>query len=444
MDDSNNSMSTTRRCIVAVLCGRISLFLVMTVYALFGAVLFRTIEGGDDHDAPVDFQKNREECLKELWLITERLNVLYEKNWTKLVTEQLRRFERAVVESKRLTDPLNVDSPHWNFGEALLYSVTILTTVGYGKLTPKTALGKLATIMYAVIGVPLMLVLLSAFGSLLASGARKSYSKLCCQTNDSLVKNPSVGYHKAPSSPSTKHYCKSHEDTASIQTTSIHNTPNHVNFRPNHHTQYIDQSDIPKRSLLATVRTNNTRGRSVRQTLADNTNSVCPAHAHHGVQIRNSSIIGIAVTSDLEEADDTDENDHVVCTHDTPSRIPLILRSQDNDTTASGLQPSPSVPALLVLAIFVAYVCAGAFAFSSTTSGSFIDAIYFCFIALSTIGIGDNLPQTSDFYTQIQLLACCVYIFVGLVVVAMCFSLVQEEVAFKCRQIANNLGIMKN
>lgn len=125
--------------------------------------------------------------------------------------------------------------------------------------------------------------------------------------------------------------------------------------------------------------------------------------------------------------------------------MPLIWRTPEHErVSAPSLPSSPSVPALLVLVIFVTYICAGAFAFSTTSSRSFLDAIYFCFIALSTIGIGDSLPQTTDFHAQMHLLACCVYIFIGLIVVAMCFSLVQEEVMFKCRQIANALGLIKN
>ncbi|XP_023017150.2 uncharacterized protein, partial [Leptinotarsa decemlineata] len=387
-------------------------------------------------------------------IFSERLNVLYEKNWTRLVTEQLKRFERAVVESGKSEDSIHSAGPRWTFGGALLYSVTLLTTVGYGKLSPKTALGKIVAMIYAIIGVPLMLILLSALGNLLASGARKGYSKMCCHSEDNMIKDTAVGYHKAPSSPSGKFYCKSHEDSASIQITSSNNTPNHVNCKLNHHPPYIDHQEVPKRAILATVRSTHTRGRCrqgpVRQTLADTSMSMCPTHSNHGTPMRNSlnsSIVGIT-SSDLEDADDTDENEHVVCTtHDTPSRIPLIWRPPEpNMRTSTPILavPSPSVPAFLVVTIFFSYVCLGAFAFSSSSGWSFLDSIYFCFIAISTIGVGDRLPQSPEYHNQIQLFACCVYLFLGLVVVAMCFSLVQEEVTVRCRQIANNVGLVKD
>ncbi|CAH0564917.1 unnamed protein product, partial [Brassicogethes aeneus] len=384
----------------------------------------------------------------------ERLNVLYEKNWTRLVTEQLKRFERVVAESGKDGATGN-SANHWTFGGALLYSLTLLTTVGNSRLTPRTAVGKIVAIIYAIIGVPLMLILLSALGSMLASGARRGYSKLCCKQNGNnnkqKARSPTVGYHKAPSSPSGKNYCKNHEDSASIQLASSHGTPNHVNCKPP--AQFLDHQEVPKRAILATVRSGHARGRCrqgvVRQILTDP--PLCPTHSHHGTPVKNSIIIGMSST-DIEDADDNDENEHVLCLHDTPSRVPLIYRAQENNTrpatpspAASNPQPNtPTVPAVLVLLFFVSYVAMGAAAFVSTSGWSFLDATYFCFIALSTIGIGDKLPHGADVHAQLQLLACCAYIFLGLVVVAMCFSLIHEELSLKCRQFAQSIGLWRN
>lgn len=164
-------------------------------------------------------------------MFAERLNVLYEKNWTKLVTEQLKKFEKSVVESAKQDDSLNIDSSKWTFGGSLLYTVTLLTTVGkppttntlhciysiffhaegYGKLSPKTTVGKIVAILYATVGVPLMLILLSELGSVLALGVRRGYSKLCCHKNQEGYSCPTVGYHKAPTTPTKNFYQKTVE-----------------------------------------------------------------------------------------------------------------------------------------------------------------------------------------------------------------------------------------
>lgn len=45
--------------------------------------------------------------------------------------------------------------------DALYFSVTTLTTVGYGDFSPKTAAGKLFTVAYVLVGVGLLLAFLS-------------------------------------------------------------------------------------------------------------------------------------------------------------------------------------------------------------------------------------------------------------------------------------------
>lgn len=65
-------------------------------------------------------------------LFTERLNVLYERNWTMLVHEQLRRFESSIIKATKggLSEAMGERLPRWTFTEALLYSITLITTIG--------------------------------------------------------------------------------------------------------------------------------------------------------------------------------------------------------------------------------------------------------------------------------------------------------------------------
>ena len=50
---------------------------------------------------------------------------------------------------------------------------------GYGNLTTKTPLGKIATMLYALIGIPLMYLYMANIGGILASSFKYLYSKLC-------------------------------------------------------------------------------------------------------------------------------------------------------------------------------------------------------------------------------------------------------------------------
>lgn len=75
-------------------------------------------------------------CLFYLYF-AERLNVLYERNWTMLVHEQLRRFEGSIIKATKggLSEAMGERLPRWTFTEALLYSITLITTIGNFKLS---------------------------------------------------------------------------------------------------------------------------------------------------------------------------------------------------------------------------------------------------------------------------------------------------------------------
>ena len=49
----------------------------------------------------------------------------------------------------------------WTYLEAVYFSTVTLTTVGYGDITPKTDLGRIVTIFYAIFGIGIVLYGLS-------------------------------------------------------------------------------------------------------------------------------------------------------------------------------------------------------------------------------------------------------------------------------------------
>jgi hypothetical protein len=56
----------------------------------------------------------------------------------------------------------------------------IVLVSGYGHITPKTNWGRLVTILYALVGIPLTLLTVSNLGSIMATAFRFLYKNVCC------------------------------------------------------------------------------------------------------------------------------------------------------------------------------------------------------------------------------------------------------------------------
>lgn len=121
-----------------------------------------------------------------------------------------------------------------------------------------------------------------------------------------------------------------------------------------------------------------------------------------------------------------------------------------NDDISLGLdkEKKERVPIWLVSCLVIGYIILGAFMFSIWEEWGPIEGAYFCFITLTTIGFGDMVPGSAKFSYhkdgQTKFIICCVYMMVGLSLIAMSFNLVQEEIVIKCRSIGRRLGIMPN
>lgn len=104
------------------------------------------------------------------------------------------------------------------------------------------------------------------------------------------------------------------------------------------------------------------------------------------------------------------------------------------------------VPISLVFCLIFGYISLGGFMFARWEGWHLIEGTYFCFTTLTTIGFGDLLPGSAKFsrneLDQIKFVICCVYMLVGLSLIAMSFNLVQEEIVIKFRRLGRRLGIL--
>lgn len=98
------------------------------------------------------------------------------------------------------------------------------------------------------------------------------------------------------------------------------------------------------------------------------------------------------------------------------------------------------VPIVLSLLLIVLYIALGTFVFHTTEKWTFVDGCYFSFSSLATIGFGNLKPglyasTLSAKAEDIAVGVCCIYILVGIVVVAMCFNLIQEDMSSVLRSV---------
>ncbi|CAF1062985.1 unnamed protein product [Rotaria sordida] len=178
----------------AFMFSRVGLFFVMIGYVALGGILFQALEAGNEHNMRhiMDLELNK--TLDKLWQETLRVNPFPEKdkkgNFSLNATGELEQFEATVKRQvEKGFDGRTTNSEHdWNFFGAVLYAVTLVSTIGYGHITTKTTQGKIATILYSAFGVPLMMLFVANIGSTMAKLFAFVFSRItmifCCRMSN--------------------------------------------------------------------------------------------------------------------------------------------------------------------------------------------------------------------------------------------------------------------
>ena len=84
----------------------------------------------------------------------------------------------------------------------------------------------------------------------------------------------------------------------------------------------------------------------------------------------------------------------------------------------------------------------GAFLFAQWESWHVLDGAYFCFITFTTIGFGDLVPGKGTVTESKagKAAMCALFLLFGMIVMAMSFKLMQDEIAAKLRQLTRHFG----
>ncbi|XP_078611435.1 uncharacterized protein LOC144881678 [Branchiostoma floridae x Branchiostoma japonicum] len=103
-----------------------------------------------------------------------KINFLRNKSGS-IDMEDLDAFVEEVLQSvgvKTAIPPANFTAKPWPFYEALFVCGTMVTTIGYGHITPKTVGGQIFCAVYALFGIPVTLFMLTGIGEKLSNVSR--------------------------------------------------------------------------------------------------------------------------------------------------------------------------------------------------------------------------------------------------------------------------------
>lgn len=206
-------------------------------------------------------------------------------------------IKQILIEAKRFKydGSLNNWDWEWTSARALLFTISVMTTVGYGDVVPTTISGFFFLIGFALLGIALMMLFLAKCGSALAKSVRYLYRY--------DVRGLSFSSLPCPRSQSCSRCC----------------------CRPCRAAR--KESETPARFMR----------RRLHNRLID-------------------EVVG-----------------------------------QETWMPTSNL----AVPPVLSIGLLFSYVIMGAFIFSSWEGWTFVDSVYFVFVTLTTIGIGDFVPKKS-------------------------------------------------
>ncbi|GBN49496.1 hypothetical protein AVEN_93945-1 [Araneus ventricosus] len=161
----------------------ILLCLVTVSYLIGGTWLFLYLEEMEEVSYIKEFSKLKNDTA--ILLATELRQVkAHEAIWSQYVFKHLDIFEDALLKSTGLgywRQDIAVGKKRWAYPNTMFYSLSLMTTTGYGSMTPRSKWGRTATVCYSLFGIPLMIFWLICMGHIFAFCWSWMFDIICCR-----------------------------------------------------------------------------------------------------------------------------------------------------------------------------------------------------------------------------------------------------------------------
>ncbi|XP_046383677.1 potassium channel subfamily K member 18 isoform X5 [Ischnura elegans] len=403
----------------------IFLLTVVMLYSVLGAAIFVAVEGPHEDRQREDIFRERKAFLHKIRDLSRGVapdatmisggrggpsvgesvppvSAAYpdDEQWEVEATASLRAFEEQLYASYTL-GVKDTEKKVWGFWNAVFFCGTVFTTIGYGHIAPATTTGRAITIVYAIIGIPMFLILLADFGKLFTRGIKFLWA---------FIRRL---YYTGS--------CRKVRTTAPVQEVmkGVQLVYDFATFR--RPSQVIDGNgaagDMGQPQNNTMERTNS-RSQSLGATLA----------SPEGSASQGSMAVGTVSVASL-----TPDSVKV-------GRVSSVYVPAGNDPGT----PAPSqfevddefnLPISVAIFILLLYIFFGATIYYSWEDWGFFESFYFVFISMSTIGFGDYVPQH-----PMYMMASIIYLVFGLALTSMCINVVQEKLSDSFRQASVKLG----
>ncbi|XP_008838417.1 potassium channel subfamily K member 17 [Nannospalax galili] len=142
------------------------LLLAYLAYLMLGACVFWALEGRAAQSHSRSLQREKWELLK---------------NFTCLDDPALDRLIRGIIQAYKDGVHFLSNTPsmgRWEFTGSFFFSVSTITTIGYGNLSPQTMAARLFCIFFVLVGIPLNLLVLNRLSHLMQRGVRRCAHRL--------------------------------------------------------------------------------------------------------------------------------------------------------------------------------------------------------------------------------------------------------------------------
>uniref|UniRef100_A0A8C0RF98 Potassium two pore domain channel subfamily K member 17 n=1 Tax=Canis lupus familiaris TaxID=9615 RepID=A0A8C0RF98_CANLF len=146
--------------------GTLLLLLAYLAYLALGAGVFWVLESPAARDSSARFQRDK-------WALL--------RNFTCLDGPALDSLIRGIIQAYQSGDIVlgnTTSMGRWEFVGSFFFSVSTVTTIGYGNLSPRTMAARLFCIFFALVGIPLNLVVLNRLGHLMQQGMHRCARRL--------------------------------------------------------------------------------------------------------------------------------------------------------------------------------------------------------------------------------------------------------------------------